>query len=129
MKKLFNCFIFILVGMFVFLLTACEEADAIKNYESRIIALETALAEQEELLGDYEFRIQDLEDELGKTKNSIKSVQTRVGEIETTLNTVSSDVTNLKGTSDTSVQVYLADQYYLILMDIILKLLVIKVMH
>ncbi|MBQ7276124.1 MAG: hypothetical protein IJS58_02635 [Bacilli bacterium] len=117
MKKLFNCFIFILVGMFVFLLTACEEADAIKNYESRIIALETALAEQEELLGDYEFRIQDLEDELGKTKNSIKSVQTRVGEIETTLNTVSSDVTNLKGTSDTSVQVYLADQYYLVVND------------
>lgn len=121
MKKIFNVLVLAIFAACMICLAGCE---ASADYEERIIKLEEALAKQtatndeyDSLIVDYEDRIASLETEVNRLKTTSKQTTTKLAEDEAKLSKLEGDVENMVSASDTSIKVYLADQYYLVVGD------------
>ena len=121
MRKVFNVLVLTILAACLICLVGC---DAPADYEERIIKLEEALAKQtatndeyDALIIDYEDRIASLETEVNRLKTTSKQTTTKLTEDEAKLAQLESELSNLSATNDTSIKVYLADQYYLVVGD------------
>ena len=121
MRKVFNVLVLTILAACLICLAGCETST---DYEERIIKLEEALAKQtatndeyDSVIVDYEDRIASLENEINRLKTTSKQTTTKLTEDEARLSQLESEVANMSATNDTSIKVYLADQYYLVVGD------------
>jgi len=120
MKKVFQ----VLVLVFALACTLCfvgcgsgVDQAYIDKLEGRIISLEIALSEDESLMVDYEEKINELEKDVSKLQSANKSLQNKLASYDTSISNLEKDIDNMKGASDAAIDIYLADQYYLVVGD------------